>query len=364
MEHGGNILKIGRDNGINHFQLDDFSANISPLGIPEGLKTILADTLQTMSVYPDPEYLELRSAIARYAGVNKDRIIPGNGAAQIIHDAIRFLKPIKAMLMAPTFSEYEAALRTTNSQIDYFYTCSEQLFSLNEMDLIRSLDESFDLLVLCNPNNPTGSLLPREVVLKILKHCREIGCQVIIDEAFMDFVEKEGTYSMLSFVTQWDNLMIVRAFTKIFAIPGLRLGYGVYGCLDKAKNHGDKMIPWSINAYADAMKSFINKKEAKEYVGKVKNIIHYERNRIFHEIEKMQYFFVFPSVVNFLLVRIESNDRMSVKKLWEQLLKDHILIRDCSNFRGLPKDCFRIAIKNKEENQRLIDSLKKAHETI
>ncbi len=364
MGHGGNILKAAREKGIDPFHIHDFSANISPLGFPEGLRQILNDTVRKLSIYPDPEYHELRKAMATYSVTDKERIIPGNGAAQIIHDAIRFINPGKTMLPVPTFSEYEAALRTTNSQITYFYNNPEQAFSLNETQLLHSMDESFDLLVLCNPNNPTGALLSREAIFRILNHCHKIGCQVMIDEAFMDFVEREEHYSMVPFIAEWKNLIIVRAFTKVFAIPGIRLGYGVYGSLEKAKIHADQMIPWSINTYAEAMKDFINTREAKDYLEEVREIIAYERKRLYQEIKQMENYHVFPSAVNFLLIQIKKTDKMTVKGLWNQLMEDGILIRDCSNFKGMPDDFFRIAVKNKEENQRFIDSLKKAHETI
>ncbi|RQD69659.1 MAG: aminotransferase class I/II-fold pyridoxal phosphate-dependent enzyme [Tindallia sp. MSAO_Bac2] len=364
MEHGGNIIKFSMEKGYKPFEILDYSSNISPLGVPEKLWDILSEANNWLSVYPDPDYNALRTALTVYSGADTEKIVPGNGAAQIIHDTIRFINPNKTMLVVPTFSEYEKALKTTNSQVEYFLNHQENGFTTCHFSLMELLDETYDLLILCNPNNPTGSVITREVMLQVLKHCSRIGCHVMIDEAFMDFLINENLYSVMPLINDWNNLIVVRAFTKIFGIPGLRLGYGVYGNINIAEEYRQKMIPWSVNVYAEALKGFINSKDAFNYIFRVKEMVRAEKNQMYNEIMQMEAFRVFPSEANFLLIKIEEPTRFSVGELWNKLMEKKILVRDCSNFRGMPEGFFRIAIKKETENQCLIDSLKSINNAI
>ncbi|SDY24240.1 pyridoxal phosphate-dependent aminotransferase [Tindallia californiensis] len=357
MEHGGNVLKIGKEIGIDPHEILDFSANISPFKIPDGLIQLITQAQKDISIYPDPKYYELRKALAHYASTEIERIVPGNGAAQIIHDAIRLINPVKTMLPVPTFSEYEAALEVVGSSVVYFKMEMTNHFKLNVGKLINQIDETFDLLVLCNPNNPTGNLITRKEMNEILEKCQKVGCKVIVDEAFIEFVTASDRLTMASEIHKWNHLIIIRAFTKIFAIPGIRLGYGIYGCLELSENHRKHAVPWSVNVFAESLRYYINSVEASVYIKKVSETIKLEKEIMEEAIKKMEAFTVFPSHTNYLLIRLSDNEKYNVERLYHWLLKRQILIRKCNNFNGMPSRFFRVAVKKKEENRQLIDSL-------
>ncbi|SFH52802.1 L-threonine O-3-phosphate decarboxylase [Tindallia magadiensis] len=357
MEHGGNVLKIGKEIGVGPHEIVDFSANINPFQIPDELMQVITQAQKNVSIYPDPEYYELRKALANYSSTEIERIVPGNGAAQIIHDVIKLINPEKTMLPVPTFSEYEAALKVTGSNVVHFKMEITNNFELNVGELIKHIDESFDLLVLCNPNNPTGNLIMKKEMEQILEKCQKVGCKVIVDEAFIEFVAASERFTMASEAERWNNLIVIRAFTKIFAIPGIRLGYGVHGCLALSNNHRKYAVPWSVNVFAESLKDYINSVEASVYIKKISETIKLEKEIMEERIKKMEAFTVFPSHANFLLIRLIDHEKYNVERVCSWLLKRRILIRNCNNFNGMPSRFFRVAVKKKEENDQLIDSL-------
>ncbi|MCC5910263.1 MAG: threonine-phosphate decarboxylase [Clostridiaceae bacterium] len=355
MTHGGNIFEIQRNCNIDKNQLLDYSANINPLGVPQTFKKIMKESLEDIEHYPDIHYDALKTAIEKYYTIDKSHIYLGNGAAEIIFNTIRAIAPKKSILLAPTFSEYAKALNAVDSVIEEVHLKKEDEFSLDMEELIETIDTSTDLVVLCNPNNPTGTLIETKDIVKLLKKCHEKNTYLMIDEAFMDFIEEDKFYSMLHSYKLYPHLIIVRAFTKFYSIPGMRLGFGV--CCNEGilKKIYKITPPWNLNTFASYFGKVLLTEE--QYVKETYQWLKEEKSRFVTALEKIEGMKTFAPSVNFILIKI-LKPSMTVDELRDKLLKKGILIRDCSNFNGLDKSYFRIAIKDEASNDILIENLK------
>lgn len=354
--HGGNVHKIQRQTGIQVSDLLDFSANINPLGIPETLLTAMKASLDKAVHYPDPDYRHLYEALARFFQCDEQRLVIGNGAAQVIHELVALLRPRKALLMAPTFSEYRQALEKTNTLIQTLSLKMENEFDVPIQQLEQQLKQGFDLVVLCNPNNPTGRLIPRDQMKQVLTICHDQGCRLLVDEAFMDFTTSEAADSLVKETADWQRLMVIRAFTKIFAIPGIRLGAAVLGDKQLAAKTRCHMVPWSVNVVAESVGSFLNTPEASRYLAQSVEMVTREREWLFHEMNETPGLKPVLGSANYLLVSLDET-MPPVTRLQQYLLQQGIMIRNCSNYEGLNQRWFRVAVKRREENLQLLHHL-------
>ncbi|AOY76350.1 threonine-phosphate decarboxylase CobD [Clostridium formicaceticum] len=357
MAHGGNIFEIQRNCNIHKDDLLDYSANINPLGLPGSLKAMILHSIEDLQHYPDIHYEELKTAISQYYCIDKKDIFVGNGAAQIIFDTINALNPKKTMILAPTFSEYERALKVSGSVIIEHLLKEEENFAVNVEELLKVMDESIDLMVLCNPNNPTSSLLKAEEIRMILEKAVEKNICLMMDEAFMDFVDEEQQYSMLQYYKEYDNLVIVRAFTKFYGIPGLRLGFGLCSNKNLKEKISKRTIPWSLNTFAGYFGKVLLTENS--YVEKTHTWLKNEKERFVEKLKEIDGLKIFPPSVNFILIKI-LKPGFDVLQLQEKLLEKNVLIRNCSNFGNLDKSFFRIAIKNSVDNDKFLEALREA----
>ena len=334
--HGGDVYR-------NHVDID-FSINVNPLGTPECVKEALHRAVEMCGKYPDMEAERLKEAVGTFLGVPKQYLLFGNGASELFMAVVHGIKPKKVVIPMPSFYGYEYAAKSVDSEMIYYEMNQEDNFCVTE-DMNRILTEDVDLLFLANPNNPIGNLLDKEMIKKLLLHCRDKGIYVVVDECFIEFCGNQ--FSLLPEIRESEHLILVRAFTKIFSIPGVRLGYLV--CKSKAVHTkiARQLPEWNLSCFAQEA-GCICAKQA-EFILKTKNYIEYERQ--FMEKGLMQLGLrTFPSMSNFITV-------YSDKPLYGKLLKRGILIRDCSNFRGLGKGFYRIAVKSREENEILLKAI-------
>ena len=220
--HGGNIKEISRNYNIKPEDIIDFSANINPLGMPDSAKESIINNLKQIERYPDISYSDLRNEIKIYENnklghdiVSSDNIILGNGAAEVIYNIVRAINPKKTMIMAPTFSEYEEAVLSISKEIVLYELKESDDFKLTE-DILKEIKKDIDMIFICNPNNPTGSVVSQELLLKILNTI-DTNTFVVIDESFLDFIRDD--FSMISYLNKYDNLIVIKSLTKFFAIP-------------------------------------------------------------------------------------------------------------------------------------------------
>lgn len=328
-EHGGDIYR-------NNVCLD-FSANINPFGMPTAARSAVIENIDRLSDYPDPECETLCRAIAGKEGVREDNILCGNGAADLIFSVVRAVKPGCALLIAPTFSEYEKALQSVGCRIKYFVLNEENGFVLTESFLDFLTD--IDMVFICNPNNPVGNVIDVGLMDRILKKCAQNDITAVVDECFMDFVP-DG-YSVKG------KAIVIKAFTKLYAMAGIRLGYmiGDAGIIRDTKM---AMQSWSVSTAAQivGMAAVADT----EYTEKSVKYINEERGFLIEELKELN-FDVYGSQANFVFFKGDT-------KTYNELLKKGILIRSCENFRGLDNRFYRAAVKMHEENIILINALK------
>lgn len=359
--HGGNIYKIFREKNID--KILDYSSNINPYGVPENLKKEIFEKLFVLERYPDPDYIELREKIAEKNNLNIENIIVGNGATEIIFLFMKILSPKKVLIVSPTFGEYERAIKAStlandSLEINYFELKEAENFVLNIKNLETELENNYDLLILCNPNNPTGQFLKLKKLEEILKICEQKNTKLFVDEAFVEFVEDWENESIINSKENKENLFVIRAFTKFFAIPGLRLGYGICFNNNLLKKMLEKKEPWSVNNIADLAGKTVLDDE--NYIQKTKEWIKDQKKYMYENLNKIEGLRAYKTEVNFILLKIEDNlleKGLDVKNLRKKMLEKGILIRDASNFIYLNKHYFRLAIKDKLNNEKVIETL-------
>lgn len=331
MRHGGDIYR-------NHVELD-FSVNLNPLGMPESVRNALQGAVAACGCYPDPLSQELTEALARRLRLPGEYLLFGNGASELFMGLIHALKPENILIPVPSFYGYEYAAEAAEGHVHYLELQEKETF-LPGQQLMDALAGEVDLLFLANPNNPTGQRLDSEYLAELLKRCRERDICVVLDECFMDFCGME--HSALSWVGQYPNLFLVRAFTKTYAIPGVRLGY----LASSSPQLGDvrRQLPeWNLSVPAQA--AGLACMELQGYEEETVRYVKQEREFL----EEMLLSFgltVYRGETDFILFYSEL-------PLYEPLLKKGILIRDCAGFRGLSEGYYRAAVRSHEDNVRL-----------
>lgn len=369
--HGGNIYKVFREKNIK--EILDYSSNINPYGIPESLKKRITENLEVLERYPDPDYVELREKLANLNKVNLSDIILGNGATEIIFLFMKVINPKKILIVSPTFGEYERAVKATGIsgdienkkiEIEYFELKESDDFKLNIENLKNELENKYDLLIICNPNNPTGKFLKLAQTEEILKECNKYDTKLFIDEAFIEFLEDGMKESIINTEGNKKNLFVTRAFTKFFAIPGLRLGYGMYFDKELEKKISEKKEPWSVNNFAEM--AGLTVLDDAEYIEKTLKWIAEEKIYMYEKLNEISGIKVYETEVNFITGKIDEklfSEGLNVKVLREKILEQGILIRDASNFKFLDERFFRLAIKDRASNERIIEVMKEIFQT-
>lgn len=324
----------------------DFSANVSPLGLPEGVRAAAIRALDTADRYPDPLCRRLRAALSRYHGVPAQNIVCGNGASDLIYRLCRVLKPKRAAVFVPGFSEYALALHEAGAAVTEIPLSAED-YRLTERQ-ISQIPPDCELLFLCNPNNPTGLLAERGMLSAILERCRERGTALCVDECFLDFCENAGEHSLVPALSEYPDLVVLRAFTKTYAMAGLRLGYALCGGTALAERLQNSGPPWAVSGIAQEVGMTVLCE--KNYVNQLLTLVTAERKRMTAALEALG-LRVIPGKANFLL--FQSPDTA----LAEKLRARGVLIRDCSDFAGLTAGWYRTAIRTASENEVLIKTI-------
>jgi threonine-phosphate decarboxylase len=250
-EHGGNIYEIEKFYNINKDKIVDFSSNINPLGLSKKIKKKIVKNFNIASRYPDIDYIDLKKSISSYYNINFDDIIVGNGGTELIFSIVRELKPKKSLILSPTFSEYEKALKVNNLKADYFRLNEKNDF-YPDLNKFRSvLRKKYDCVFICNPNNPTGVFLKLDEIKKIIHECNKNKSMIFIDESFIDFTGYIKNDSAMNVIKYYNNIIILHSLTKFLAIPGLRLGFAVVSNKNLKKNINNKIPPWSVNSFSE-----------------------------------------------------------------------------------------------------------------
>ncbi len=351
VNHGGQLEELSEKYKIASEKIIDFSVNVNPLGPPESVVEVLRNSIYQICRYPDTESRYFKRKLADKLNLSYENIIAGNGSNELIYLLFRAYPESRVLIINPTYSEYERGARSGGANIEYLLLKWQDSFFLDKKILVQKASNC-DFVFLCNPNNPTGHLIERSFVIEILNSLP--NTKFVIDEAFMDFVDDCSNYQLVSEVKNFPNLIVLKSMTKIFAIPGLRLGYLTTDA-ETIKRINQIREPWSVNILAQIAGE--NLLEQEDYIDNTIKLINKERSFLINELSKFDWLEVYPSSANFLLLRIcaESLDSSSLSAI---LMKHGIAIRNCENYIGLNEKFFRIAVKNHDENQKLVQLLR------
>lgn len=342
--HGGDWAGYEKEYGQMPL---DFSANVSPLGVPEGVQRAIAEAAVRADRYPDPLCRTLRQELSTRYVLPPEWIVCGNGAADLIWRLTAALRPRRALLTAPTFAEYEAALHSVSCEVEHDILSAETDFSVGE-NFLKRITSQTEMVFLCEPNNPTGRTTPFPLLRRIVQRCSEVGAILVVDECFGEFLDVPEAHTLRPLIDHSLHLVILKAFTKLYAMAGVRLGYAISSneaLLEKLYAAGS---PWSVNSLAQAAGCAALRENA--YVQRVRMLIRTQRPYLADELKALG-LRVVQGEANYLLFQSE-------RPLQEPLRQRGIMLRGCGNYLGLDDSWYRIAVRTEEENRRLLAALK------
>jgi threonine-phosphate decarboxylase len=352
LPHGGNVYHYSKKYNIPVDGFLDFSASINPLGPSRAAVRAMKDAIPSLVNYPDPESGVLKDALSSRHGIRRESILIGNGSTELIYLLARAVRPGKALLPAPAFSDYERAVRLAGSMVSRL-TLKEKDGFVPDMDRLRKALDGVDLLFLCNPNNPTGVLLDRDTVQDAVRMARRAGAFTVVDEAFMEY---SPGGSVIADAAGGRGVAVLRNFTKFHGLPGLRAGYLVAHPSAVEKLAAFKE-PWSVNTLAERAGAAALTDEA--HARRSLRLMEKEKAFLYRGLGMVPGLRPYPPSANFVLVKLTGSGLVP-SGLAEDLASRGILVRDCSNFRGLDGPFIRVAVRTRRENEALLGALKRS----
>lgn len=351
VNHGANLYDLSSQYGFSKEDIMDFSSNINPFGSSKLAKEYIVNNIDKVSVYPDPEYLELKTSISNYCNCSIDNILLGSGATELISSFIKTINPKKALILSPAYSEYEKELSKIECNITKYFSKKEYNFTINIDNLIEIINKNnYELIIICNPNNPTGFTFSKNEIEKILNNTNSF---VMVDETYIEFTNT-SIYSSTSLVDKYDNLFVIRGTSKFFSTPGIRLGYGLISNYKVMYEMNSNLDLWNINIFASMMGEVMFNDN--KFIENTYSLMIKERDYLVNELSKFTDLKIYNSQGNFILCEIKSKS-ITAKEVREKLIHKRIIIRDCVSFDGLDEYFFRVCILKPEENKLLIDNL-------
>lgn len=354
--HGGNVWEFVEGGFLGKSaDVIDFSSNINPLGPSKEALEAMRNSLWKLSHYPEAQAEPLKKELSKYLEVKKENLTCGNGSAELIRNFCdAFLgRSDRALVCGPTFSEYEVYTKLYGAEVKYLLA-EPPKFSLSVEDIVERIDGKIKAMFICNPNNPTGTAMDKKELRVVIEHALDRDCLVLLDEAYIEFSNDEGFTKK---VEEFENLLVVRSLTKFFALAGARAGYGV-GSEEMVSSLDKLSPPWSVNSIAQV--AAVHSLRDEEYIRRTKEFVEREKKFLFKALKRVEGLNVFKSDANFFMMEIER--RMTAAEMQETLLRQGLLIRDCSSFHGLDERFFRVCVRKREENVALIDAIREVLE--
>ncbi len=347
--HGGNIFDKAKDLGCVPMDILDMSSNVNPLGPLPGLMNHLHEHLEQVSALPEAGAGSIIQAFSSHHDIDPNKVLAGNGTTQLIYTLPLALKIRQALIFGPTYSDYADACRMHGADFRFAHSDEKTSFC-HTLDAMHP--ESSDTVFICNPNNPTGTLISAEAIESLCRKYPQV--RFIIDESYLPFVPEGEAKSMIG--SRLPNIIILNSMSKIFRIPGLRIGFVVAhpGIIEKINHY---MLPWSVNTLAQAAVNYLmtQKQEVSEFIEKTRSYLAGEREFVIKGLQSAPGIIFFPSTTSFILAKL---DKLTADAVSRHLLNDRILIRDCGNFQGLSSNFIRISLKTRDVNQILTDRLR------
>lgn len=347
--HGGNLRQAREKYSFTDREIVDFSANINPLGLSDKVRSAILANINEIVNYPDPEAKALKQALSTYYGLPVEQLVVGNGAAELMYVLTHHLRPRKVLIPAPSFAEYARAASSAKAEIIYLPLQPEHGFQIDVVQLIDALAD-VDMCFLCNPHNPVGGVMSKDMLETVVQAAAKQGVWVVIDESFMDFLPDSVLFTCRGLVAKYQNVIVVHSLTKFFALPGLRLGFGIMPealakAMDLAKD------PWNVNNLAQA--AGVAALDDTQYIQKSIEHMQEEQKFIYEALKRINGLTPYPPTANFIFLRIE-HPQFDAGSFADVTARQGILIRDCSSYPGLDAHYLRVAVKLREDNLKLL----------
>ncbi|MBQ8913632.1 MAG: aminotransferase class I/II-fold pyridoxal phosphate-dependent enzyme [Lachnospiraceae bacterium] len=337
-------------------QLDTvlYNSNLNPMGIPESVNKALNENLNSIIRYPSEYYGELEKAISAYSGADADNIVLGNGLSDMLRLYCSLIIPQKALILAPTATEYAKVLSIYGCEVTYYSLNEEKDYVLDVKDFVSKLDSSYDMVILGNPNNPTSQIISRMDMELIAEVTKELEIFLIIDEMYIEFTEDYGKLTSIPLVKEFDNMAILRSVSKFFAVPGLRLAYSIINNPSHMDMISVTKAPNNISTLTAAACTAMFKD--KKYIEESRSQIHTERSLIYSAMSTNKNIMLFKPYANFMLVKILKDD-LTAQDIEEHCRTKGIIIRNCSNFHGLDNKYIRFCFMKPKQNDLLVNTI-------
>ncbi len=352
--HGGNIYDLARELDCPVSDIVDMSSNVNPLGPPPGLMDRLKERLDSITALPEVDAGRVRQSFADRHKIDPDCLLAGNGSTQFIYCLPRALESRRVLILGPTYADYADACRMNGTPFDYLLTNAEAAFLPDPTAIIDAVDAGrIDTVFICNPNNPTGVMLTPDTIVDLCQ--ARPGVRFVIDESYLGFVPGDRDLSLMRPDVP-DNAVVLNSLSKLFRIPGLRIGF-VYAARPLVDKMAAFSLPWSVNSLAQAAVSWLmeNRPVVDEFIARTKALLAEEKAFLAKGLEAVNGIHLFVSVTSFMLARLDRPD--GADDLCRFLGRHRILIRNCANFHGLSGQYVRFSLKTHSENAELVDRL-------
>lgn len=351
--HGSDLEVIAKQYHIDRNAIIPYASNVNPLGISPLARQALIDNVDAIRAYPDRNYESLKASISKYCNTVPEHLVLGNGTSELISLTIQTLAPKKTMVIAPTYSEYGNTARLAGSEVETYMLKNLDDFEMDLDMFLKALNASIDLLIICNPNNPTSKVLTKDQMDTILSRCLELEIFVMVDETYVEFVKDVNLISSIVLTKKYDNLIVLRSVSKFFAAPGLRLGYAVTSNADFLDATSNSRIPWNINSYACVAGVMF---EDEHYINLTKSLIQTERNLIYSALSSRKTIKVYKPEANFVLIKLLKEDQTATD-VFEYCIKKGFMIRDCTDYEGLGEKYIRFCFMKPEQNDNVVNTI-------
>ncbi len=331
-----------------------YNANLNPMGVPESVTKALAASTDAIMRYPNVYYDGLRKSISAYAGCKEEHIVLGNGSSDLLRLYTALLSPKKAMILVPSFSEYEKVLGIYGCETVFYELDESKDYVFDIADFVGHLDSSIDMIILGNPNNPTSQIISRDDMETLVAVCKELEIFLLIDEMYIEFTENYQNLTAVPLVEEYDNIAVLRSISKFFAVPGLRLGYAIMNNEDNMNIINITSAPNQITSLTAAVCTDMFRD--REYVMASRSQIYTERNLIYSAMATNKNVKLYKPYANFMLVKILKDD-VSASQIAANCNLKGIVIRNCENIRGLSDRYIRFCFMKPSQNDLLVNTI-------
>lgn len=351
--HGSDIEIIAKKYDMSVDSIIPYASNVNPMGMSPMAKQALIDNVEAISSYPERDYATLREQISQYTKAAPENMILGSGTSDLIRLTFETVKPQRTMIIGPTYGEYSRMAAIAGSEVEKYMLQNLDDFEIDVDMFIKNLNDSIDMLILCNPNNPTGKLISKGQLDTILDACLKHNIFVVVDEAYIEFVKDTELVTAISLTKKYDNLIVFRSVSKFFAAPGIRFGYAITSNSDFLEAAGNSANPWNVNTFACVAGVMFTDEH---YINLTKSLIQTERNLITSAMSSRKSIKVFKPSANFILIKLLKEDQTAAE-VFDYCLKKGLMIRDCSDYEGLGNKFVRFCFLKPEQNDLMVNTI-------